>query len=154
MVLKTKIGFILLIAFVFSLAACDKNELVPSEYDEVNSLEGFRVTSLEDSITTTGMTLRYENSTDSEITYGQSFVLEKEENGNWFRVPTIIEDYGFEDIGYIVSPQSTAEETIDWKWLYGEISPGEYRIIKEFLIVEEPGDYETYPIAVEFEISN
>ena len=61
-------------------------------------------------------------------------MLEKKIKGDWYQVPTIIDEYGFNDIGYDLTPSSEAQEfKIDWDWLYGKLDPGEYRLIKNIL---------------------
>lgn len=54
------------------------------------------------------------------------------------------EDFAFEDIGYVLPKNGAAELPVDWEWLFEELEPGEYRIVKEVLNVIEPGNYETF----------
>jgi hypothetical protein len=59
-------------------------------------------------------------------------------------------DYGFVDIGYDLSPGEENKWDVDWKWLYGSLEAGEYRIITDILDFRATGDYDTYYLAAEF----
>lgn len=96
-------------------------------------------------ISSTGATLVFrqfdENAIDKELIYGDAFVLEELKDGEWVSVPTVIENYGFNDIAYIIFPGDTAETELDWGWLYGELEPGEYRIGKSVMDAAEGGSH-------------
>lgn len=70
----------------------------------------------------------------------------------WEDVPTIIEDYGWNTIAYMVPKEDSTEFEIDWEWLYGKLPAGTYRIIKGFTDFRESGDYNTETYWAEFEI--
>lgn len=108
---------------------------------------------VDESITPTGLTLYFENDTNTEFTYGQAYLLEMKIENEWYEVPIQTdENYAFEDIGYVLPENGSAELTVDWEWLFEELEPGEYRIVKEVLDVIEPGIYETFPMTAEFTI--
>ena len=46
----------------------------------------------------------------------------------------------------------STEFEIDWKWLYGELPSGKYRLVKEFMHLRKAGDYDTADFIVEFTI--
>gem|GEM_PF-3002179 len=100
-----------------------------------------------------GITITLENKTASEFTYGSDFTLYLNGNDSWETVQPIIDDWGFDSIGYDIAPQSTTDEIfIDWSWLYGELPGGNYIIKKEILLVRSPGDYDKYLVEAEFSI--
>ena len=70
----------------------------------------------------------------------------------WEDVPTIIEDYGWNMIAYMVAKNDVTEFEYDWEWLYGILSPGTYRMIKGFTQFREVRDYDDFAYWVEFEI--
>lgn len=144
---------ILFIAGVFSFSAGDDNSLSglePTSYSGVNVLDGIHMEAIEETVTPTGLTLLLENETEIEFTYGQEHVLEINLDGDWFEVPLIVEAYAYEDIGYILPGNESAELVVDWERLYGTLDPGEYRIVKEVLDVFGPGQYERFPLSAEF----
>ncbi|WP_026477898.1 immunoglobulin-like domain-containing protein [Alkaliphilus transvaalensis] len=122
-----------------------------SIYHTLNSFDSVKMTVINDSISNTGLTLYFENSSNYNCIFGEHYWLEKKINGNWYRVPVMIEgNYGFNDIGYNLSSGSDANWTVDWKWLYGSLDSGEYRIIKDILNFRSAGDFDTYYLAAEF----
>lgn len=125
----------------------------PTKYETVNTLDGVTMTVKEGTVSSTGLTVVFHNNSDKEYTYGDPFWLEKKSDGSWYQVPITIEDnYGFNDIGYILPPLGSSEWNVDWEWLYGNLDTGEYRIVKDVLDVIEPGDYDTHHLAAEFAI--
>ena len=57
------------------------------------------------------------------------------------------------DIGYILKPNSTREEEVNLEWIYGNnFESGTYRIVKDIIYIREPGDYDKYYVTAEFNI--
>ena len=84
-------------------------------------------------ITPSGATIhfyRFSTENAGELSYGEPFVLEKENSGKWEEVPRLIEEAAYTDIAYIIPENDSAEIETDWEWLYGSLSPGTYRIRK------------------------
>jgi len=130
-------------------------DLKPTKYETVNNLEGITMSVKEGTASSTGLSLIFENNSESQCQciYGEYFVLEKKLDEKWYEVPVTFEgDYGFEDIGYELNPGDSGEWTVDWKWLYGSLDAGEYRIVKDILDFRKTGDYDTYYLAAEFAI--
>lgn len=42
---------------------------------------------------------------------------------------------------------------VDWEWLYGKLPAGEYRIVKDILTVDSPGDYEAFTLYSTFTVA-
>lgn len=100
-----------------------------------------------------GVKAVFENASDNEYTYGEDYKLFVLKDGAWEAVPYVIENWGFDDIGYTLAPNSTSDVmTIDWRWLYGELQDGAYKIQKKVLLVRSPGDYSTYNLEAIFTI--
>ncbi len=103
-------------------------------------------------LTKEGVTLILKNDSEDEYTYGEAYEVQKKEDGTWVEIPTVIENYGFQSIGYILGGKQEKEVPINWKWLYGELEAGEYRIVKDALYIREAGDYDTYHLSATFTI--
>ncbi len=110
----------------------------PIDNDEVEELEKYlntvndgSMSIKEGTLTNSGFTLIITNLSNNEIILGEEYRIDKKENGKWRPVVPIIDNYGFIDIGYILKPNDDFETKINWKWLYGELETGEYRLIKE-----------------------
>ena len=82
-------------------------------------------------ISLTGSTVIIKDINKNPYTYGQWYKIEKQVNGKWYEVSPIIEKYGFNSIGYLPDKNNEIKFVIDWEWLYGKLSPGTYRILKE-----------------------
>ena len=102
-----------------------------------------------------GIAFHFENNTANRYIYREAFVLYIYDNHEWRLVEPIIDNWGFNDEGYYIEPQS-ATETIrmDWEWLYGELPFGNYRIKKEVLLLRSPGDNDKFDIDAYFSISS
>ncbi|HZG71033.1 MAG TPA: immunoglobulin-like domain-containing protein, partial [Chondromyces sp.] len=79
----------------------------------------------------TQITVHYQNHSDIEVSYGLHYSFEKNVNGTWYYVP-FKEERGVPDITYTLHPDETKSETYPFNSLKEKLSPGEYRIIKNF----------------------
>lgn len=118
-------------------------------YNE-NSFDGASMTVI--NAEPTKLTVELTNNLRKELLYGNNFSIEyySDQDAQWLPVEEICEYTAFEDIGNILNAAATTEVEIDFAWLYGSLEPGEYRIIKDILDVEEPGNYEQYWYMAEF----
>jgi len=125
----------------------------PTTYETVNNFEGVTMTVKEGTASSIGLTVVFDNSSDSRCIYGQYFCLEKIISGSWYQVPVVIEgNYGFDAIGYELLPGDHGEWAVDWEWLYSSLETGQYRIVKDILDFRGTGEYDTYYLAAEFTI--
>ena len=60
--------------------------------------------------------------------------------------------YVFHAIGYHIDENNTLEMKADWKWLYGELFSGEYRLVKEVVITKDNSYLGSKYVYVEFVI--
>ena len=97
-------------------------------------------------ITKTGATIIISDISEQENTYGEWFRIDKKTNGFWEELKPIDDNYVFTDIAYKIGENHQLEMNTDWSKLYGELEPGEYRIVKELY---DNGDIY---LAVEFTI--
>ncbi len=92
---------------------------------------------------------------NATVTYGSEWFLEEYFDGQWHALPYSDSKDGTEfvwtdELRYLTQDEPTVI-TIYWEYLYGELSPGLYRIGKEF-IDESTG--EVIPIYAEFAITD
>ncbi len=106
----------------------DSKEISVNVY-AISEVENVSVTISD--ISLSGATITIKDTNEDKYTYGEWYVIEKEENGKWYNLPTKVKEYGFNDIGYEVDENNEVKFVIDWEWLYGELPQGSYRIIKE-----------------------
>lgn len=82
-------------------------------------------------ISESGATIVIKDNNKKPYIYGEWYKIEKEENGKWVAVKTIIDNYGFNTVGYQVGENREVKLVINWEWLYGKLPEGSYRILKQ-----------------------
>ena len=97
-------------------------------------------------VTPKGMTLKIEQfggNPSGEIQTGQWFRLEKMVDDEWTSVETNpLIDYAWEDIAYDIKLNDITSLEVEWKWLYGELSSGYYRMKKEISNRNDNGSFD------------
>ena len=64
-------------------------------------------------------------------TYGEEYRIDKYSDGKWEEVDVVVDgNYGWNSIGYHVDDNKELDLDINWKWLYGSLDKGKYRIVK------------------------
>lgn len=99
-----------------------ESSYIPTEVENVSM-------SISD-ISLTGATITIKDTNKNPYTYGEWYKIEKLVNDKWYELKTNIENYGFNDIGYLPDESNKVKFVIDWENLYGELSLGSYRILK------------------------
>ena len=125
--MKKLIAILLSLVFILGLVCCSQETTYQST--EIPNVS-IRILNVSPS----GATIIIKDTNDKPFVYGEWYKIEKESNGKWYEVKTIIDDYGFEDIGYLIEENSKNKEitlNVDWKWLYGELPTGQYRLLKQ-----------------------
>ncbi len=82
---------------------------------------------------------------------GAWFTIQRKVDGAWYDLAPIAE-VAWHQIAYEISAGKTTVLPVTWKYLYGELPPGEYRIVISIQDWRAPGDFDTYYLADEFEI--
>lgn len=123
------IGILLIVLGIIFLATKSNSKEINVNVYAISEVENVSV-SITD-ISLTGATITIKDTNEDKYTYGEWYVIQKEENGKWYNIPTKVKEYGFNYIGYEVDENNEVKFVIDWEWLYGELPQGNYRIIKE-----------------------
>lgn len=127
--------------------------------EEVNTLEGVTL-SMEKYTDLNGdleinnqLRLNYLSSGDvgKILQTGAWFTIQREMDGAWYDLAPIAE-VAWHQIAYEISAGETTVLPVTWKYLYGELPPGKYRIVISIQDWRAPGDFDTYYLADEFEI--
>lgn len=140
-----KILILVLIGIVcFSLAGCSNDSVeIGDESEYMVSDNLLTLKAKESSLTKSSVSLILENHTNDNYIYGNSYSIEYQKEGIWYEIiPNSKMDFNM--IGYILNSKDSKEIIINWEKLYGKLSSGKYRIIKEVYIeseqLEEPID--------------
>jgi hypothetical protein len=124
-----------------------------SEAEIISDFNGVTLEVKEGTAYSTGLTLIIKNVTPDEYMFGESYTLEKQIDGGWCKLPYLDENTVWISIGYILKGDSIRKIELDWTRLYGALSPGDYRITKDFNYIRSPGDYDKYTISAEFTLA-
>ena len=107
-------------------------------------------------VTSNGLTLvcaKEGGNPTGELICGTDYRLLVFEDGMWKHVPTVVEEYCWDDIGYPIMEGKVREFELSWEWLYGKLPAGTYRLAKGFMDWRDSGDYDEETYWVEFKIS-
>jgi len=85
------------------------------------------------SVTPTGLQLSMINEGEINFGHGVMFDIEQYTNGRWTQVP-FINDVAWRLPLLSVPPYTTVEENISWEHMHGELPPGQYRIVRNFIV--------------------
>lgn len=153
---------------VLSLAGCGSSDGAGSSAPQKinsSSSESSSVQTAEDpwgltlsvkDVTPTGLTLvitQEGGSPTGTLQYGSDYTLEVEQGGTWQIVPDIVDgNFAWDGMAYLVTMDGETEQAVDWDWLFDPLSPGHYRLSKEFMDFRDTGDYDTQLYEIEFDI--
>ena len=84
----------------------------------------------EGSLTDTSVVVVIEDLNEEKYTFGEEFYIEKKETDRWKKLEIINDDYGFNEMGYLVGDDNKLEMNQDWSNIYGKLIPGKYRLVK------------------------
>jgi hypothetical protein len=148
------LSFVLLVGMVVTLTSCSAAKLKRSKFSDEESI-GPAVFSASD-ITSTGLTLEITNtSTEYGLEYfrderrgydnGHGFRLEQKIDDDWYVMNVIIDDTSIDTdcFCYIIEHGKSKVLELSWSYLYGELSPGEYRMLFR-LSLTDGFDYDQY----------
>ena len=130
---------IIAIVFTLGLSGCQGTAAQTPAYNDYNfrsehtHWQDLYMYVAEGSVTPTGLRLSMINN-DEELNFGHGVMFSIEEyiNGSWEQVPFI------NDVAWIlpllnVAPLTTVDESISWERMHGQLSPGKYRIVRNFI---------------------
>ena len=85
----------------------------------------------EGTLTRSGVVIIITDTSDRDNIYGEEYRIDKYSDGKWEEVDVVVDgNYGWNSIGYHVDDNKELELDINWKWLYGSLDKGKYRIVK------------------------
>lgn len=146
---KRLYGILICFIFVLGITGCN-TEAIIKDTAELNEVEGVSMTIQKGTLKRTSATIVITDLSGKKNTYGEEYRIDKKENGNWKKLDVIIEgEYGWTSIGYLVGANNKLVMEINWKWLYGKLEDGEYRLVKNIYMSEEN---KSYYFSVEFEL--
>jgi len=105
------------------------------EVPELNEVDGVTMTIKKGTLTKTGATVIITDINEIKYDYGTSFRIDVKNNNSWQELEKIGDAY-FNMIAYSVDKNNKLELKQDWSNIYGKLSKGEYRIVKDVCVNE------------------
>ena len=123
---------IAILIVIFAACSYEPDMLKKSEYQDMADI-GIVMTPGDETVTTNtkSVTIEYANNTDKEYIFGEEPRLEIKQNDGWYVIP-LKEDAAWNDIGYVLPPGGVEQKPFSLEFFYQKLSPGHYRIVKEF----------------------
>ena len=105
---------------------------------------------------TLGKTVNVDGRAYSAMTVGMEYWLEKFEKDSWVKLPYLTEDTvpTWSQMFEMIELDTTMSWNIEWRDLYGHLPEGQYRIGKKITGKFDDGEYESFNLYSEFEISD
>lgn len=119
--------------------------------EEVKTVEGISMTVTQ--ATSEGASLEILNQTDKELTLGVDYELQVWQDGNWYQLDYIIDNWAFEAVGYIPEKDEPLQMEVNWTYFHGILPEGRYRITKT-ADVQEAGSSVLFRLAAEFTLES
>ena len=153
---KTILTVLLCGVLVLGITGCGKtkNEFEigeKSDIVEVNPNNGISMSIKEGTLTDTGATIILTNNSDKDFQYGNPYEIEIKKDGEWHKINV---ELNFTLPAFDLKAGESKEIKLGWKEGYGKLASGTYRIIKHVSYEKEEGNFETFNIAVEFNIDS
>ena len=120
----------------------DKSDIKISQNDVIMTIKA-------GTLTNKSATLVLTNYSDKNFQYGNPYEIEIKKDGEWHKINVKL---NFDMPAFPLSSKESKEIELDWENGYGKLTEGTYRIIKGINYEYEEGKYETFNVAVEFNI--
>lgn len=134
-------------------ASSERLVIVPALPDLPETLpDGISFSVLPGSVTPNGASFRLFHNTNAALQFGSDFALQKCKDGEWHDLPYTIENGAFTMEAYYLPKGEPRTLEIRWDWLYGELLPGEYRLVKTITDFRHTGDFDNYTLPAVFTI--
>lgn len=145
--MKVKYFIIILLLFSFFIYIKMYFPNKDNNKEDIKEMKEISMEIKEDTLTNEGLTLIITDENRLVEGYDVTFKIEKKEFENWEELKPITNDIVWTTEKYVLDENNQVEIKQNWKYIYGSLSKGEYKLIKYITI-----DKEQYSISLEFEI--
>ena len=101
----------------------------PNIKESNRKAENVKLEIKEGSLTNTGVTVIITDKNENPYGWGEPYFIEMDEGGIWSRLK-YLSNFSWIEIAYVLDENGQYEQKINWKDLYGELPPGNYRLGK------------------------
>ena len=102
-------------------------------HDLLSNWKGLHMYVAEGSVTPTGLRLSMINSSDLNFGHGVMFSIQQYQQGQWGPASYITDSIAWILPLLNVAPYTTVDENISWEHMHGQLPPGQYRIVRNFM---------------------
>ncbi len=124
-------------------------------FDSIVSGDKWGLSLYADAVTKTGATITFEQfggNPTGDLQTGAWYKLETTVNDEWQEVEAKVDNAVWNSIAYGIRKNDITELEVNWEFLYGELSPGYYRLSKKVMDFREAGEYDEEVYQVHFTI--
>ncbi|MBR2240414.1 MAG: hypothetical protein IJ890_03400 [Clostridia bacterium] len=104
-----------------------------------------------DTLTSKGATFIIKNNSKEDYTYGAEYRIQVKKDGQWQDME-LNQPIAWNSMAYSLNSRGQREINIDFTYGYGELSNGQYRLVKDDLRKSVSHDSRAYSVYAEFEI--
>ena len=104
-----------------------------------------------DTLTSKGATFIIKNNSKEDYTYGAEYRIQVKKDGQWQDME-LNQPIAWNSMAYSLNSRGQREINIDFTYGYGELSNGQYRLVKDDLRKSVSHDSRAYSVYTEFEI--
>lgn len=120
----------------------DSLDSAPKSSQEYAKANNVKMKIVKNSLTPTSVDVIITDTNEPHyLGYGDWFRIDKKVNGNWRELDSK-SDAIFNAIGYMMGQNDKLEITVDWSRIYGELEPGDYRLVKN--VYDNSEEHEDY----------
>lgn len=101
---------------------------------ELNDLDHVSMEIESSSLTNTSAKIKILDFSGHKYIYGSSYRLDKKENGKWIELSIICKNCAWNSMAYWPDKNNTLIFNVNWEKLYGKLTSGTYRIVKDVLL--------------------
>ena len=108
----------------------DEEGIKASDLEFNRSPENVKIEVLENTITLDSARILITDNNEDSYGWGESFSLERKENGQWQKLKMLSDDLAFNCLGYCLDENNQLIMKVDYGKYYGTLENGIYRIVK------------------------
>jgi hypothetical protein len=98
------------------------------------------------------LSIEWKNDTKYEVLYGESYVMERLEDGEWVRCKLVYDNLAFISIGYILKPGEAHNKVYTLSNAYDVSTPGKYRFLASCYVSDSVDKNTECNVTVTFEL--
>lgn len=154
--MKKYFAMILTVCILLTWAACGQ-KAAQMEKPVCGGDYNWGLTLTAKDVTPSGATLVFNQTAGAptgELNFGSDYSLEVFD-GEWVPVELLPQEFevAWTSEAYFIPMEGTTEQSVNWSFLYGQLSAGSYRICKGVMDFRGPGDYDSCTFYGYFDIA-